>query len=142
MTELSIIESIIEKLSINPEIKFERRNNSELEIFNKDKNGFNILLQLAQREHTLHFGTFHWHYDNNEEEIGEMMTHLVFGLTGIARVKEFSKNGKSYKWTLQVVDRDGNWYDNGTMAFMNLNFWTKAEIKYLQNNLLPEEIFF
>ncbi len=142
MTEINIIDSIVQRLSLYPEIIFERRNDSELKIFNKDKKGFDILLQLAQREHTLHFNTFHWHYDNNEEEINEMLTQLAFGLTGISRLKEYSKNGKAYKWTLQIQDRDGNWYDNGTMGLMNFNFWTKTEIKYLQNDLLPKEIFF
>jgi len=142
MIELGIIESIIDKLSSFPEIKFERIKDTELKIFNKDENGFDILLQLAQREHTLHFDNFHWHFDNNEEEINEMLTQLAFGLTGIARVKEFSKNGKAYKWTLQIQNREGNWFNNGTTALINLNFWDKAQIRYLQNNLLPKEIFF
>lgn len=63
-------------------------------------------------------------------------------MTGIARLKEFSKNGKSYKWALQIQDRDGNWFDNGTMGLINFNFWTKVDIKYLQNNLLPKEILY
>ncbi|HCQ13480.1 hypothetical protein, partial [Flavobacterium sp.] len=64
---------------------------------------------------------------------------LVFGLTGIARLKEFSKNGKAYKWTLQIQDRSSNWFDNGTVRLFNINFWTRAEIKYLHNDLLPKE---
>jgi hypothetical protein len=87
-------------------------------------------------------GTFHWHFENTEEEINEMLNQLVFGLTGIARVKEFSKNAKPFKWKLELQDKDGNWFDNGTMTLLNINFWTKTKIKYLQNDLLPKSVLF
>ena len=90
----------------------------------------------------MHFGTFHWHFDNNEEETNEMLNQLIFGLTGIARLKELSKNNKAYKWTLQIQDKEGNWFNNGTMGLMNFNFLTKPDIKYLQNDLLPKERLF
>ncbi len=28
------------------------------------------------------------------------------------------------------------------MGLMSFNFWTKADIKYLQNDLLPKDIFY
>ena len=142
MTELYIIDTVIEKLKKYPDIKYYKKNDSELEIFCRDEKGFDILLQVNQRENTLHFETFHLHFNNNEDETNEMLNQLVFGLTGITRLKKFSKNGKAYKWTLQTQDKDGNWFDNGTMGLMSLNFWTKADIKYLQNDLLPKEILF
>lgn len=142
MNETNIINTIVEKIIKYPDIKFKRKSESELEIFCHDKNGFNIFLQTNQRESTLHFGVFHWHFDNTEEETNEMLNLLVFGLTGIARLKEFSNNGKVYKWTLQIQDRNSNWFDNGTVRLFNINFWTRAEIKYLHNDLLPKEILF
>ncbi|MDN4167104.1 hypothetical protein QWY31_16455 [Cytophagales bacterium LB-30] len=110
MTEQNIIDTVVEKLNKYPDIKFDKKNDSELEIYSRDDKGFDILLQTDQRENTLHFRTFHWHYDNTEEETNEMLNQLVFGLTGIARLKEFSKNGKAYKWTLQIQDREGTWF--------------------------------
>ena len=142
MTEQNIIDTVKEVLNKYPDVKFEEKNDTELEIFCHDDNGFDILLQTDQRENTLHFGSFHWHFDNNNEETTEMLNQLIFGLTGVARLKEFSKGGKAYKWTLQIQDREGNWFDNGTMGLMNFNFWTKPEIRYLQNDLLPREILF
>jgi len=142
MKEQSIIDTVVEKLNKYPDIKFDKKNDSELKIFCRDDKGFDILLQTDQRENTLHFGTFHWHYDNTEEETNEMLNQLVFGLTGIARLKEFSKNDKAYKWTLQIQEKDCDWFDNGTMGLMNFNFWTKADIKYLQNDLLPKDILY
>ncbi len=140
MKEENIIEFVLEKLKKYPDIKYDKKSDSELEIFCRDEKGFDILLQIDKRENTLHFGAFHWHFDNIEEETNEMLNQLLFGLTGIARLKEFSKDGKAFKWTLQIQDRDCNWYDDGTMGLMNFNFWSKTEIKYLQNDLLPKDI--
>jgi len=142
MIEQNIIDFVIEKLNKYPVIKYIKKSDSELEIFRLDDHGFDILLHLDKRENTLHFGTFHWHFDNNQEEIDEMLNQLVFGLTGIARLKELSKNGKAYKWILQIQDREGNWFDNETMGLMNFNFWTKTNIKYLQNDLLPKDLLY
>lgn len=138
MTEQTIIGKVVEKLDKYPDINYNKKNDSELEIFCRNENGFDILLQTDQRENTLYFGAFHWHFDNNEEETNELLDQLVLGLTGVARLKEFSKNGKAYKWRLQIQDGDGNWSDNGTMGLVNFNFWTKTVIKYLQNDLLPK----
>lgn len=137
-----MLDLLVDKLRSYPDVKFDRKSDNDLEVFCGDEKGFDILLEVNQREHTLHFGTFHWHFDNNEEETNEMLSKLFFGLTGVARIKEFSKKGKKYKWVLQIEDRYGNWFDYGTMAVMNFNFWTKAEVTYLQNNLLPREVLF
>lgn len=142
MKEQNIIDKVVEKLIKYPDIKFDKKNDSELKIFCCNEKGFDILLQTDQRENTLHFGAYHSHFDNNDEETNEMLNQLVLGLTGIARLKEFSKNGKAYKWILQIQDKDRNWFDNGTIGIMNFNFWTKPDIKYLQNDLLPKDILF
>ncbi len=135
------MEIVVEKLIKYPDIKFiKKNNNKELIIFSHDNNGFDILLQMFPKENTLYFGNFHWHFKNTEEMTNAMLNQLIFGLTGIVRVKEFSKNSKAYKWTLQIQDREGKWLDTETTGLMNFNFWTKTDIKYLQNNLLPKDI--
>lgn len=142
MTEQNCIDFVIEKLNEYPDIRYNKKNDNELEIVCRDASGFDILIQTNQHENTLHFGTFHWHFENSEEETDKMLLQLFFGLTGISRLKQYSKNGKAYKWILQVQDKDGNWFDTITMGLLNLNFWTKAEINYLQNDLLPKEILY
>ena len=142
MTEINIIDTVVSTLNKYPDIKYCKKNDKELEIFRRNEKGFNILLQVDKHENTLNFGTFHLHFSNNEEETNEMLNQIAFGLTGISRIKEFSKKGKAYKWTLQIQDKDGNWFENGAMGFLNLNFWTKVDIEYLQNDLLPKEIIF
>lgn len=142
MTEPNIIDTVVEKLNKYPDIKYYKKNQSELEIFCRNEKGFDILLQTNHREHTLHFGAFHWHYDFTEYETNEMLNQLLFGLTGIARVKVFSKKNKPYKWILQIQDRDGNWFDNGSMGLISLNFWATSDIQYYQNDLLPKSLLY
>ena len=64
MTDHNIINNVVEKLKKYPDIQFNKKSNSELKIFCRDEKGFDILLITDQRENTLQFGTFHWHFDN------------------------------------------------------------------------------
>ena len=138
MLEDQIIDDIIAELSKYPNLRYERKNDHELKIFRNNANGFDIFLETWVREHTLHLGSFHWHFDNNAQETEEMMEQLLRALLGLIRIKEFSKKGEAYKWTLQIQDVDGNWIDDGTMSTMNFDFWNKSEIRYLQNKtVLP-----
>ena len=142
MPKDKIIDIVVETLSKYPEVRFQKNSDNEVEIFCNDENGFDILLQTDQRENTLHFGAFHWHFENNEEETTELLDQLLLGLTGLARLKEFSKSGKAFKWVLQVQDAEGNWHDNGTMALMNFSFWARTRIRYLQNRILSISILY
>jgi hypothetical protein len=140
MTENNLIEFIIEKLKNYPDIEYQAKSSKELKIFKSNENGFDILLHLNTKENILHFGSSHWHFGKTDEELDELLKYLLFVLTGMARIKEYSKNKKGYKWILEFQDRAGNWYDNGAMGTINIKFWTKTEINYFQNNHLPKEI--
>lgn len=138
MTHNEIIPFIVEKLKKYPDIKFEIKKDSDLTIYPRNDKGFTISLWTHERENTLYFGdSYHWHYDNTDTEQTELLDQIVFGLTGIARIKVWTKNQKAYKWTLELQDQEGNWLDNGTTGTINLNFWTQPEFHYLQNDLLP-----
>lgn len=139
MTTNKIILTITEKLAKYPNINFKIVNKDELNIYKENENGFDICIQTADRENTIYFDNFHWHFENNVKETNEMLDQLVFALAGVSRIKEQSRNGKAFKWTLQIQDNENNWHDNGTMGIMNFNFFSKTEIKYYQNTLLPKE---
>ena len=57
-------------------------------------------------------------------------------LIGEIRVKEFSKNGESYKWVLQIRDVNDHWSDIETTSVLKMNFEKEDNIKYYQNNLM------
>jgi DNA-binding MarR family transcriptional regulator len=140
MTHNEIIPFIVEKLKKYPDIKFELKNDSDLIINPRTDKGFGLQVSTNERENTLFFGgTCHWHFDNSEKEQTEMLDQIVFGLTGIARIKVHTKNNKEYKWILELQDQNGNWSKGGTTGIINLNFWTKPEFHYLRNDLLPIE---
>jgi hypothetical protein len=138
----TILDAIMEKLAQYPAVNFTRRSDAELEIYPRDERGFPIYIQLDQRENTLHFGSFHWHYDNTEEETTALLDHLMLGLTGLARVKEFARHGKAYKWVLEVQDQTGTWQPDGTMGTFSFNFWVKPRVRYLRNDLLPASLVY
>lgn len=56
MTEENIIQTIVKELKKYPDIKFNKKNDSELKIFGRENTGFDILLQLGGRDNMLHFG--------------------------------------------------------------------------------------
>jgi hypothetical protein len=142
MAEQNIVNTILDKITKYPQIIFEQNSENEFRIFANSESGFDIILELAARENTLHFGTFHWHFSNDPEDINSMLNMIAMALTGHARIKEFSKNGNAYKWTVQVQDEAGQWHDNGTMGLFNFNFWTKPDVRYLRNTFVSSSEFY
>lgn len=134
----SVIDLIIDELTKHSEISYRRPNANELEIFGTPTHGFDITLHIGIRENMLLFDQFHWHYDNTEEEINEMLNQITYALFGYIRIKEFSKNKHPYKWILQVQDQEGNWCDDQTMGKIS-KFFGKPDIRYFQNMFLTKD---
>lgn len=134
----NIIDLIIDEITKHPEISYRRPNANELEIFGSPAQGFDITLYIDIRENMLIFDQFHWHYDNTEEEIDDMLNQITYALFGLIRIKEFSNNKHPYKWVLQIQDPEGNWCDDQTMGKIN-TFLGKPDIRYLQNMILTKD---
>lgn len=133
---MHLVQNIISSLEKYPDIKFDRKNETELKIFGDELSGFDITLFEGGRENILYLGNFHWHFDNTETEIDELVDKIFLALIGEIRVKEFSKDGKSYKWVLQIRDANENWSDTETTGLLNLRFGQEADIAYYQNKLI------
>lgn len=134
----NIIDLIIDELTKHPEISYRRPNANELQILGTPTQGFDITLCIDVRENMLLFDHFHWHYDNTEEEIDEMLNQITYVLFGVIRIKEFSNNKRPYKWVLQVQDQNGNWCDDQTMGKIN-KFLGEPDIRYFQNMILTKD---
>ena len=134
----SVIDLIIDGLTKHSELSYRRPNANELKIFGTPIQGFDITLYIGIRENMLIFDQFHWHYDNTEEEIDEMLNKITYALFGYIRIKEFFNNKQPYKWVLQVQDQKGNWYDDQTMGKIN-TFLGKPDNRYLQNMILTKD---
>ncbi|BDD03901.1 hypothetical protein [Aureibacter tunicatorum] len=136
----NLIEKISKQLKEQcPEVEF-KINNDEMTILPKDKNGFEIFIQQAERENTIHFGSWHFHFENEKEGEIELFNYLGFGMSKLGRLKTYSRSGEEYKWTFEIKnEEDDEWYSAGTMALMNFKFWEKPIVKYYQNNLIELE---
>lgn len=137
MQDKNLVDTISDKLHKYPDIKFSRIGVGHLEIYPRNSDGFVIRLLTSKEENTLFFGEYHWQFANTEEGSRELLDQLTFGLTGVARVKEYSKNGRAFKWILQMQDEKGSWYNSRTTGVFTINFWTKPRIRYFINDLLP-----
>lgn len=133
-----LIEKISEQLKERyPQVEFRIENKDEMTILSKAENGFEILVQQGDRENTIHFGNWHFHFDNDKDGKNELLDYLGFGMSKLGRLKAYLRSGKEYKWTFETKnEEDGNWYPAGTMGLMNFQFWQKPSVKYYQNDLI------
>ena len=129
-----LIKNIAENITLNyPTVDFEINNDHELLIKAKNKDGFDILIQESERENTVHFGAWHFHFENNDSGNSELMDYLIYGMSKSGRLKAYSRSKNEYKWTFEIMDRDDNWFPIGTMSLMNFKFWVKPKVKYYHN---------
>jgi hypothetical protein len=134
-----LIEIISENLiEHHPTVEFQVENDNELIIKSDDDNGFEIYIQQSERENTIHFNSWHFHFENTKEGKNELLDYLIFGMSKFGRLKTYLKNGKEYKWTFETFEEEEEeeWYSEGTMGLINLRFWEKPEVKYYQNDLI------
>lgn len=136
---------LIEKISpqikeLYPNVKFRIHGKYEMEILPVDDKGFEIHIVQGERENTIYFGGWHFHFDNTEDGKNELLDYLGFGMSKLGRLKVYSRGGQEYKWTFEIKNEDnGNWYPSGTMATVSLRFWKKKEISYYQNDFIDLE---
>lgn len=142
MEQESIVKNIAEKLKKYPTIRFKKNSKQKLTIFSDSDDGFDIALYSDGQENTLFFAGFHEHFETAGDDTESLLQLLLYGLTGAARVKEFSKKGKPYKYILQVQNEKGEWIDSGTTGHLFFRYWSKTSIRYLQNHLLSKEQIF
>jgi hypothetical protein len=120
-----------------PEVHFEVVTEDEMVIKPTDENGFTIAIQQGERENTIHFDAWHFHFDKDEAGKNELTTYLGYGMSEAGRLKTYSRNGAVYKWVFEIFDeQEKAWQPAGTMALFNFRFWEKPVIGYRQNKLI------
>ncbi len=133
-----LIENIVENLKErHPNVIFEIDNKNGLTIEPNNESGFKIYIQEEERENTIHFNSWHLHFENNKDGKNELLDYLIFGMSKSGRLKAYLRKGKEFKWTFETLNKeDGKWYPSGTTGLINLKLWQKTEIKYFQNDLI------
>jgi hypothetical protein len=128
------ISTIKEKLKKYPHLQVEE-SAGMITIKPESPDGFEVTFEDGENEYTVYFQGWHEHFDKSEEE--RALNCFALGLSNSCRIKEYSKNGKPYKWVLESKD-NGEWQEDSVMGLLTFNFWNKPEIKYLQNRLIND----
>jgi len=124
-------------LDVCPDINIKKDDYYEFIIEPKNDNGFGIYLQIDERENTIHFDSFHFHFDNNDKGNKELMSFIGYALSNRSRLKVYSKGHKEFKWKFEVQDvGDKNWISYGSMAILYFNPFKKTKVSYRHNEWL------
>ncbi len=134
----NLIENITENLKKrHSNVNFIVDNENGITIEPNNQNGFKIYIQEGERENTLHFNSWHFHFENNNDGKNELLDYLILGMSKSGRLKTYLRKGNEFKWTFETLNiEDGKWYPSGTTGLINLKLWQKTEIKYFQNDLI------
>lgn len=125
-----IIEKIKEKLKKHPLVNYDKTENS-ISVLPILENGFTVSLEIYPDNFKVFYEN--WHEDFEDED--EALNCFAFGLSNECRLKQFSKNGEAYKWTLEYKDGQ-DWVADSTVSLFNFSFWKITTIEYLQNDLI------
>ncbi|MCH2231787.1 MAG: hypothetical protein MK105_15745 [Crocinitomicaceae bacterium] len=135
---MNVIQKIREILDESyPEIIYNIENGVELSIDKTAQNGFDVRVIDASSESIIYFNQWHWHFDNNSNDVDQL--YLIFGyaLSKHGRLKAFIKGGKEYKWNFETLNSlDGEWTVFGTTGTVNLKFWLEPTVKIYQNEMI------
>jgi hypothetical protein len=129
---MNAIEEIRTKLQKYPDAKFEAGTN-HICVFPASENGFKVELITGKNNYTVHFNGWHEEFGDVKEALG----CFAWGLSTECRLKEHRRGGVAYKWSAEYKDGD-KWVEESTTGMFLYPYWNKAEIRYLQNNLIGE----
>jgi len=98
---MEIIEIVKHYLSQFPQLRYAFEDEYKLTIYSNTTSS-NIHIQFWEREHTMFFERWHWHFDNNNRENFAMVETLGIILCNRAKVKVFKRFGKAYRWDMEL----------------------------------------
>ena len=127
---MDAIEQIKERLRKYPNVRYEVGAYS-ISVLPTSNDGFTVGLEVIQSRYTVSFNG--WHEDFQEEE--EALDCFAFGLSEECRLKECRRGSFAYRWTVESR-QNGKWVADSETGLFLFPFWTKKDIRYLQNNLI------
>ena len=132
---MSVIDEIKEKLRRYPHVRYEVTEHS-IVVLPTSESGFEVSLYFNQQDSYEPFNVFFkgWHEAFSTQ--AEALECFALGLSVECRLKESSRGGEPYKWTVEYRD-DGSWQsDSTTTTPLFVAFWRSKTERYLQNNLI------
>lgn len=119
------IEIIKDKLKKYPYVKFVETEDS-ITILPVDEDGFEIALYVGDEKshepYKVHFNGWHEDFDDSSQAL----ECLAFGLSDECRLKEYSRGGNPYRWTIEH-SQDGAWHEDSTTSLLSCLSGEKAK---------------
>jgi hypothetical protein len=132
-SQMNPIEEIKTRLRKYPNVKYESTASS-ITVFPSSNTGFNVSLDAAPGRYTVSFNGWH----ENFADTSEALECFAFGLSGECRLKEHRRGRFAYRWTVESK-QNGQWVADSETGLFLFPFWKRAEVIYLQNNLISRE---
>ncbi len=124
------IDEIMTRLRKYPDVKYESTASS-ITVLPSSDTGFNVSLEVGPSRYTVSFNG--WHEDF--EDAFEALDCFAFGLSDECRLKEYRRGNAAYRWTVESK-HNGQWVADSETGLFLFPFWKRAEVVYLQNNLI------
>lgn len=124
------IEEISTRLRKYPHIKYEISASSITVLPESDK-GFKVGFEDTAGPYLVFFNGWHDEFT----DVNEALDCFAFGLSDECRLKEHRRGGFAYRWTVESKQAD-EWVADSETGLFLFPFWKRAEVVYLQNNLI------
>jgi len=98
---MKIIEHVVKCLSRFPKVRYEFEKENHLTVYSNTAS-CNIYIIFWEREHTMFFEKWHWHFENNDTENYALIEALYYIISNQAKVKIFKRSGKPYRWDMEM----------------------------------------
>jgi hypothetical protein len=127
------IDEIRTKLRSYPNVKYESTDSS-ITVSPSSDAGFNVTLEISPGNYTVYFNG--WHENFNDPS--EALDCFAFGLSDECRLKEYRRGAFAYRWTVESK-QNGEWVADTKTGLFLFPFWKRAEVVYLQNDLVSRD---
>ena len=121
------------KLRNYPDVKYESTDSS-ITVLPSSDTGFNVTLDIASGNYTVSFNGWH----ENFADPSEALDCFAFGLSDECRLKEHRRGQCAYRWSVESK-QNGQWVADSETGLFIFPFWKRAEVVYLQNNLMSRD---
>lgn len=127
---MKVKNDVVKLMEVLPQIKFEFEKENVL-VINSIKSNYSIRVAFWEKEHTLFFENWHWHFANEDEENLYMIETILDIIQNRARLKEKFVNGKRKSSILEFQDENNEWAPKLKTEMITFNFFgRKKETKY------------
>jgi hypothetical protein len=127
------LDEIKTKLRKYPDVKYECTNSS-ITVLPTSDTGFNVTLDAAPGNYTVHFNGWH----ENFADASEALDCFAFGLSDECRLKEHRRGDFAYRWIVESK-QNSEWVADTETGLLVFPFWKRARVVYLQNNLISRD---